>query len=527
MRKLFRPRTLVIILIVLAALAGGGYYYYSQVYLPAQTPAAPALQTAKVRTGDIMITASGAGNLVPAAELDLGFRSGGTIVELAVQVGDRVEAGQVLARLDGTAANIQVAEAELNLDEARDNAAELTSEAAIAKAELDAANAEAALEDAQAYLAAVKNPDVAAYQAAYESALAELGQAKNAATVTDAGSLASAVFKAQEAVDQAADVLNQVKAAIESCSGCDPATASVKIDKISYTLQQAQDDYNGALNNLTVAQLNLEAAQYKNEQAIAVAQEAVDDAYWSLQWALNPSPDDAVLAEAQARAAEANLTTARERLADLLGGNPPTASSVRQAELNLENTRLALANTTLVAPTAGTVTAIKADAGEAVGTTPIITLAALDQPLVRFYVEETDLGKVAVGYPINVLFDAAPDVTFTGQIVRVDPALVTVDGTPAVQAWAALDPQTAPVQLVSGLSAEVEIIAGESKNALLVPVQALRELAPGSYAVFVVLPDGQLKLTPVTVGLKDFANAEILSGLKAGDIVSTGTVETK
>ena len=34
-------------------------------------------------------------------------------------------------------------------------------------------------------------------------------------------------------------------------------------------------------------------------------------------------------------------------------------------------------------------------------------------------------------------------------------------------------------------------------------------------------------MTPVTVGLRDFANAEILSGVKIGDVVSTGTVETK
>jgi hypothetical protein len=45
--------------------------------------------------------------------------------------------------------------------------------------------------------------------------------------------------------------------------------------------------------------------------------------------------------------------------------------------------------------------------------------------------------------------------------------------------------------------------------------------------VFVVQPDGQLKLTPVTIGLRDFANVQILSGLQAGDVVSTGTVETK
>ena len=38
---------------------------------------------------------------------------------------------------------------------------------------------------------------------------------------------------------------------------------------------------------------------------------------------------------------------------------------------------------------------------------------------------------------------------------------------------------------------------------------------------------GQLLLTPVEVGLMDYANAEILSGLKVGDVVSTGNVETK
>ena len=90
-----------------------------------------------------------------------------------------------------------------------------------------------------------------------------------------------------------------------------------------------------------------------------------------------------------------------------------------------------------------------------------------------------------------------------------------------------MDLTSHPVNLLSGMTAEVEIIAGEAKGALLVPVQALRELAPGQYAVFVVKPDGELELRPVTVGLKDFANAEILSGLELGEVVSTGTVETE
>lgn len=62
---------------------------------------------------------------------------------------------------------------------------------------------------------------------------------------------------------------------------------------------------------------------------------------------------------------------------------------------------------------------------------------------------------------------------------------------------------------------------------MLVPIQALREISPDSYSVFVVQPDGSLRMVTVTIGLQDYANAEILSGLEQGATVSTGSVETK
>jgi len=65
-------------------------------------------------------------------------------------------------------------------------------------------------------------------------------------------------------------------------------------------------------------------------------------------------------------------------------------------------------------------------------------------------------------------------------------------------------------------------VAGEARNALLVPVQALRELSEGQYAVFVVGTDGQLEMRMVKVGLKDYVNAEIRSGLQRGEVVSLG-----
>jgi multidrug efflux pump subunit AcrA (membrane-fusion protein) len=83
-----------------------------------------------------------------------------------------------------------------------------------------------------------------------------------------------------------------------------------------------------------------------------------------------------------------------------------------------------------------------------------------------------------------------------------------------------------PLSLPVGLNASVDIIGGRAENAVLVPVEALRELGPEEYAVFVV-EDGEPTLRIVEVGLIDFVSAEIISGLDAGEIVTTGIVETE
>ena len=61
---------------------------------------------------------------------------------------------------------------------------------------------------------------------------------------------------------------------------------------------------------------------------------------------------------------------------------------------------------------------------------------------------------------------------------------------------------------------------------LVNPIMALRELGPDQYAVFVVQPDGEMTLRPIEVGLMDFVNAEVVSGLELGEIVSLGVEES-
>jgi HlyD family secretion protein len=97
-----------------------------------------------------------------------------------------------------------------------------------------------------------------------------------------------------------------------------------------------------------------------------------------------------------------------------------------------------------------------------------------------------------------------------------------------VRAVVQLDPTsfTKPQTLLVGLSASVEVIGSRAENAVLVPVEALRDLGDGQYAVF-VMENGEPKMRVVEVGIMDYTYAEILSGLEAGETVTTGIVETE
>lgn len=88
-----------------------------------------------------------------------------------------------------------------------------------------------------------------------------------------------------------------------------------------------------------------------------------------------------------------------------------------------------------------------------------------------------------------------------------------------------MDPSSQPFSLPMGSNASVDVIGGRVEDAVLIPVEALRDLGDGEYAVF-VMQNGESRLRVVTVGLLDYTTAAITDGLEAGEVVTTGVVET-
>ena len=502
-----------------------------------------ALQTAPVRQGDITISATGAGTVIPAEEIVIGFNAGGVLKELLVSIGDEVAAGDILARLDSTSAKEQVANAELQLTQAIMQTDASATDAGISFNDVSVQQAQLSLDQAQKALDELLNwepdeDDIAQAQASLDAAQASYNAAVGQESASsseirlkqlDLEDAQRAVAEAQEAYDTAYDPGREWELYIDdpSCRTGEQfpnCTGEPYSDNIKKERDSADNAVQRAQENLTVAQINYNAAVSSTNQSSSTnAQSGVLGAELALKAAQEgPSQDEIDAAQTAVRQAELAHQQA------LLNKELDEKIGLKQAELTLQSAENALAATELAAPVDGTIMAISANPGEIVGSGELITLADLSQPLLEVYLDETDLDKIGVDYEVEVTFDAMPDDVFTGHVIEVDPMLSNLNNVTTVRALVQLDedsfsrPQTLPV----GLNASVEVIGGRAQNVLLVPVEALREVSPGQYAVFVIGADGEPELRFVEVGLMDFSFAEIKSGLEMGETVTTGLVET-
>jgi RND family efflux transporter MFP subunit len=270
-------------------------------------------------------------------------------------------------------------------------------------------------------------------------------------------------------------------------------------------------------------------------QDVVPVRNARDSAYATYLYCAKFTDYEVNSSQAKLAAAQAGLKAAQATMDSLTankGLDPVTLATdqagVASAQIALDKAQAILDGATITAPFDGTILTVAGQVGDKFDTSTFITLADLSHPNVQFAIDQTDMDKVSVGETVQVTFDAISGKTFTGKVVRIDPALVTVSGYQAIQAEASIDMTPAGnITLPAGLNASVEVIGGQSMNTLLVPVEAIHDMGNGTYGVFVVDSTGKMTLTPVTVGLMDMTNAEIKSGLKLGQVVSTGIMETK
>ena len=174
----------------------------------------------------------------------------------------------------------------------------------------------------------------------------------------------------------------------------------------------------------------------------------------------------------------------------------------------------ALSDSILYSPINGIVTQALDASGQNVTTADTIA-QVVDNSEIYFDtdIDEADIGKIKIGLLANVTLDAYQDKIYKGSVNQIVPSIKhTTSGATVVTVRVKLDSK--PTNFVNELSGEASIIVKSVKNALSIPLEALRE----DNTVFVDSEKGLIAVK-VVHGISSDTNVEIKKGLKEGDKV--------
>ncbi|MGD0800849.1 MAG: efflux RND transporter periplasmic adaptor subunit [Terracidiphilus sp.] len=293
-----------------------------------------------------------------------------------------------------------------------------------------------------------------------------------------------------------------------------------------------------AESGVKAAQAALEAATHngtQQERQMAAADETRtrlerDDARRSLE-ALTKlsaagaaSPSEVAAARQRLETAEANLQASNQSVHSRY--SPAEVERARaalaDAQASLAVARQVMAQTSVRAPAAGTVYSLDAGRTEFVEEgKQLLQLADLSHERVRAYFDEPEIGQLEVGQKIQIKWEAKPGRIWNGHIERIPVTVINLGTRSVGEVLVKVD--DANGELLPDTNVNVTVTISSEANALTIPREALRQESGKPYVYKVV--NDKVEKTFVTTGTLNLTQVAILSGLRAGDMVATGTVD--
>ena len=293
---------------------------------------------------------------IELTDAQLSFKIPGRLAERLVDEGETVTTGQAIARLDSADQELMVAQAEANLAYSRSVLAELEA----GSREQEIRQAKAAVEQARAMLAELER-----------------------------GSRPQEVAGAKDMVAQAEAEASRL------------ATDRKRFEELYAKGAVSEQQYDAVRTAAVVATEQFESARESLDLVVE-----------------GPRREKIEQARAALRQAEEGYALVQEG---------PRKESIEQArakvavaEETLRQAQQQLTYTELVAPFDGVVLSKSAETGEYLNPgTPVVTVGAMDRVWLRTYINETDLGRVALNQEVAVTTDSYPDKTYRGRIAFI------------------------------------------------------------------------------------------------------------
>lgn len=396
-----RPPVPIIIIVLLALLGTAAYFLWPQFR--------PAAETG--------LTASGT---VETVQTSIASEVAGKVLDVLVEEGDSVSAGDILLRLDPSLLEAQRALAAAGLASAQ--SAVTTAEAALASARAQydltvqaALTEEAAIRAADWKLSKPTDFDqpswyftraeqLTAAEAELTAAREALTKAQDRLAAYQKQATGQEFLEVERALAAARAAYDLAKSLLDSTTGADQVlrdSAQTRFDDAKSTLADAQKEYDKALTteaaqDILEARADLRLAQERAERAA--------DRLRALQTGLNAPKVQA--AQKAVEQAEAALEQAR--------------AAIGQAEANLKVIETQIAKLTITAPANGVILTRSVQPGEVLSPGSVaLTLANLSELTLTVYIPEDRYGEVSLGQTVSVTVDSFPAETFRATVIHI------------------------------------------------------------------------------------------------------------
>ena len=276
-----------------------------------------------------------------------------------------------------------------------------------------------------------------------------------------------------------------------------------------------QDELNGFKNDLNRAEMqrqqaakslaDLQALQQKGAASageVAAAQQRVDNAKAMI---------DSIHQRMGNRFSAADVARSNAQVADAEAGVAAASHAVADSEIRSK--------------IAGTVYSISvADYDYVHGGDNLLNVADLNRIQVRAYFDEPEIGKLSVGQPVKIVWDAKPNQTWHGHIERTPSSVITYGTRNVGECLITVD--DAKGDLLPNTNVTATVTTMQRFHVLSIPREALH--TDGARNFVYVIKDGRLVQTPVQVGLVvNQTRAEIAGSLSENESIALNATSNR
>lgn len=471
-----RNTKIAVTLVLVAIVAAGGFAVKKASHKPPKPP-----RTATVAIGDIAETVTETGVVEPINKIDVKSKVAGKVLTIPIEEGEIVHEGQLIAEVDRSVIDPQIARTQADLDASK---AKLAQSVAVYKLQIEQDSA-----------------SIRESKAALQTAIAHLEAVKAAARPQEVAQQQEGVARAQIAVADAERTLKRKRALLDKgfVAQSEVDAAQVALDTARSSLTAAQE------------QLSLTKAGPRTEDIADAASQVAT-------------------ARAQLDGARVNADQHRIRRFDI----DQAQAAVQASEHDLAQLMVSLNDTHIVAPASGIVLKKYKQQNEIVqsATTGYSDAQAILTSLgqgerVRVGINEVDVAKLAVGQRTTITVDALPGVTIAGHVSEIAPTSTgaladqsTADASGSIAKFVVRisldhpDPRLRP-----GMSAGVTITTRSRRQVLTVSSEVAPDAGQAATVKVLSQPGNRQVAKSVKLGLRSDSAIEIVSGLKAGDKV--------